>query len=257
MSKPPSPRLQVMVKNTFLEVVSDEADLEGYPGRTAGAMKDMWQNMKTRSQTTGTRSQPDLHIFWSDSGSSMTSHSELSSASALSSDLTPGKRDALRASLMSSKKDAGKFASNSSSEPEPSTSSTERSIWAGLRQGSCPQRTENFGDPKDSGNEERALESSQSSASPADSLDVEAKSSTTKKQKKTRKHESRQRPPKAQRMLAKKLALMLFEAGTDEDRELAEVAFMDATDDDPVVYDYAMSVLQSLRSTWRSNLVDS
>jgi len=67
------------------------------------------------------------------------------------------------------------------------------------------------------------------------------------KKKKGRREGARQRPHKAQRGYATKLAIMLLEAGTDEDREEAEMVFMQATENEPLLYDYAMLVLQRLR----------
>lgn len=64
----------------------------------------------------------------------------------------------------------------------------------------------------------------------------------------SKKKANRPRPPKPRRLQGKKLAIQLFSADTDEDREIAEAAFLEETADDEALYDYAMLVLQCLRS---------
>lgn len=61
-----------------------------------------------------------------------------------------------------------------------------------------------------------------------------------------RSRRSRPRPPKSRRVHGKRLAEMLFRAESDEAREEAEEAFLQETEGDQVLYDYAMSVLQRL-----------
>ena len=82
--------------------------------------------------------------------------------------------------------------------------------------------------------------------------DCEALSAASKKKSK-KKPTGRQRPPKPVR-LACKLALMLFQAATDEEREAAETALVEETEDKEIVYDYAMIVLQNLHARERHDL---
>jgi len=234
---------QTLVKSNFNEFADpDDADFGGYPCYKTGGMKDMWQNMKNRSQGVGAHSQPDTNTrtLWSDSSCSL-SGSDISSVSGLSSDT-----DALQISSTSSAKKVD--ASSSAQLRESPISPSKRAVWINLRESSSKKTS--WSDMGDTETEEQTLQPSNGSASSASSLPVEAKI-VSQEPKKTR-----ARPPKAQRVYAKKLAHDLFDAITDEDREAAEMAIMDATEDDPVVYEYAMTVLQCLRSSWRSSLAD-
>lgn len=59
----------------------------------------------------------------------------------------------------------------------------------------------------------------------------------------------RSRPPKPKRMKGKDLARLLFSVqdATSEEQEQAERYFLQATAGDPVLYEYSMSVLQSMK----------
>jgi len=139
-----------------------------------------------------------------------------------------------------------KTATTGSDSSLSSCTSGSRSSWADMMESDSDDLSEASFAPMDQAQTLRSI-------SPA-ALPRPQSTSAPCVSKERKRQDIKHRPPKRKRMQAKQLALMLFEANTDEDREVAEIAFMDATENDPLVYDAAMSVLQCLRSTWRSNL---
>lgn len=67
--------------------------------------------------------------------------------------------------------------------------------------------------------------------------------------RKERPKEMRTRPPKPKRVRGKQLARMMYSVqdASDERREAAEIEFLQATAGDPLLYEYTMSVLNSMK----------
>jgi len=210
-------------------------------------MKGLWQSCKTRSDVV--YNDAESHKVWN----SECSNSEYSASSAL---LTSQRSES---NATSSAPDPHRRFGNG----YPSQLPTPVGEWPERESESEPRESEV--EPSYRGHEacrsEPELEQQtsfgvgqmQTSAMCNGSRDAPAESNTQAPAQSSAKNDKkpgpRQRPPKVQRAQAKKLAMMLFEANTDEDREAAEIEFMEATDAEPQLYDYAMTVLHWLRGS--------
>lgn len=248
---------QGYVKNTFFERVDMEPLDAGAASSSNGVLWNNVRNgMSLPSRASPSQSQPhsrpdpDLHKLWTDS-SNCDSASECSSGRSPGLVLEPPPRrlvleppPRLERPQPEPREDCGTPRSDCASSSGP------RGLWEEMSASHGPRS--NWSDMTD--NESEHGESVPDEGASCIKVVDQPVAPIEKKKKK---QATRQRPPKPQRLQAKRLALMLFEANTDEDRETAEAALMEETEDDPVVYDYAMVVLQSLRSAEKGGLADS
>jgi len=231
-------------KRTWVQVIraemqapmkNDSHSKEGHEGYSSGTRKEMWSTIHKKSD--GYKAAQSEHKVWSDISSGSEFCSSAASASGSRNNSSRDRHNQNQEYLQSLPADSSETAS----------SCTERELLSEYELEHVLPQIEV--EPHENVVElsKYPVRLPENIIQPIGAEVVNVEPASTKKKKKKKKEDTRNRPPKAQRGHAKKLAIMLFEASTDEDREAAEIAFMQATEQEPLLYHYAMSVFQRLR----------
>lgn len=199
-------KLQVYVKNTFLEVKEEHDDSDHQ--EVGGHMQQLWRSMKQKTRANRSQSQPSKVLGgYSGAGSGMSeSGSERSSGSSCNPQVALHNSSAVRSASRDARSERSEATPDSDGEQLEASVADER------------------GAP--------AVTDAPSSVAVDDS---------------SARRRNRQRPNKVTRERGRQLAEMLFNADTDEAREVAEEVFLNETTECEALYEYAMAVLRKMR----------